>query len=533
MKDLWGSMKIDVPRRNSFNLSHEHKGTCNHGKLVPIFWREVLPGETWNIDTQIFVRAVPMLAPIMHFMNISVDTFYVPNRLMCSYWEAFITSADHGVTAPAHPQFQLSDVYGIGGGPVANWLLRTGQVLDKLGFPTLDRAGVTFMNATWNTMKINAFPLKAYGLICDTWFRNESLQASQLSATFASDNLMNIADLTFCATLQSAYWQKDYFTASMPTAQRGPAGVAPVVVGSTGYTGSSPLNRRKDTGAPAAPGAISNTNVTGSSTIRGGGDAMDLYYDPQGTMTVTASAIRVAEKIQKFAEKQNVSGPKYIEQLRMFFGVISSDARLQRAEYCGGGRSQLVITEVMQNSASNTQPTPLATIAGRALDHSSHRMGGYFEEHGILMSILRIVPANGYMNLMDRAWLHQVFGDYYFADFAHLGEQVVYQCEPFADLTNGAAGTGAFNTWSYNPRFSEYKFAPNIATGDQKESLNYWNLNRKLGNTAVFGDLYSRVAADFRIFADTVATDDHYIYQIVHRVNAKRPIPYYSEPGLV
>ena len=91
MGSIFSSVRVSKPKRNAFNLSHEVKLSCNMGELVPFMCQAVVPGDTFKNTSEIFLRFAPMLAPIMHRVNVYTHFFFVPNRLLWDKWQDFIT----------------------------------------------------------------------------------------------------------------------------------------------------------------------------------------------------------------------------------------------------------------------------------------------------------------------------------------------------------------------------------------------------------------------------------------------------------
>ena len=89
------SIFTDVPikrvRRNYFDLSHEVKMSGKFGYLYPILVMDTLPGDIIKDQLTVFLRAAPLLAPIMHRVDVTTHFFFVPNRLVTNLWEDHIT----------------------------------------------------------------------------------------------------------------------------------------------------------------------------------------------------------------------------------------------------------------------------------------------------------------------------------------------------------------------------------------------------------------------------------------------------------
>ena len=136
----------------------------------------------------------------------------------------------------------------------------------------------------------------------------------------------------------------------------------------------------------------------------------NLNYDPNGTLEVdlsnataaTVADLRQAFQLQRFLERNARGGSRYIEALYHQFKVISSDARLQRPEYLGGGKSPVVISEVLQTSET-TENNALGTLGGRGVSvGNSNNFKRYFEEHGWIIGIMSIMPKSSYMQGLHR-----------------------------------------------------------------------------------------------------------------------------------
>ena len=85
------SILVNKPKKNNFDLSHEVKMTGNMGYLMPCFIQDVIPGDSFKVDTQQLVRFSPLLAPMMHNVDFKLDYFFVPYRLVWDEWKDFIT----------------------------------------------------------------------------------------------------------------------------------------------------------------------------------------------------------------------------------------------------------------------------------------------------------------------------------------------------------------------------------------------------------------------------------------------------------
>ena len=72
---------VQAPR-SQFDRSHGHKFTMDAGWLVPFYWDDVLPGDTFNARLHAFARLATPLFPIMDNMFIDTHFFFVPYRIL-------------------------------------------------------------------------------------------------------------------------------------------------------------------------------------------------------------------------------------------------------------------------------------------------------------------------------------------------------------------------------------------------------------------------------------------------------------------
>ena len=86
-------------KRHKHSLSHYKLLSCDMGELVPIGLTEVLPGDTFQHSTSLLMRVSPLLAPVMHPVQVRIHHWYVPHRLVWDDWEKFITGGPDGMDA--------------------------------------------------------------------------------------------------------------------------------------------------------------------------------------------------------------------------------------------------------------------------------------------------------------------------------------------------------------------------------------------------------------------------------------------------
>ncbi len=495
----FNSVAVKEPDRNVFNLSHNVNLTCNFGELVPIMCREVLPGDTWKHSSHVFMRFAPQLAPVLSNINVSIMSFFVPNRLLYKGWECFITGGKNGdskltndrgdyvdfsgkvVTSPitcSKPFYRFPDL-----DQMEYWekeLLLNSSLLDYIGYPTFNKISDITQKTLLNYPLIDALPVHAYRQIVNDYFINRNISDTDAITIPVWLNGTNTigqkSEHHFTSILKLAHinYSMDYFTSCLPDLQRG----SQIAIGkqeNVYYQAGGNTFVKDDAGNPLTEANI----ISDSSGNLFGADSNQLInIDNSANLfvnnTTTIQELRYLTRLQQWLETSERVGSRYTDLLKGFFGVTSSDSRLQRAEYLGGSIIPVVKSDIEQTSESQT--TALGTLGGKSIAvGQSNTFTKYFEEHGWLFTIMCCMPDVTYINTLDRQFLRFNRFAYYWTQFAQLSEQAVTARELFTPTTDAqCTGYNADDIFGYQQRYAEYRFISNTAHGDFKDTLSYW-----------------------------------------------------------
>lgn len=526
-------------RPNKFKgLSYHSNLNVDMGKLIPCYRQEVYPGDEFKVSADTIVRLMPMLAPIYGEINLWIHFFFVPYRLLWKNFEEFVTNGlENGVTNAVHPY--------ITGAAYTTTGWEIGSLADYLGLP------VNWNGAAHSLagVKVNALPFRAYNKIYNDWYRNEFLDNERVIAD--TDGLDTTTDIS----LATRNWKRDYFTSALPFRQLGspvslPLGTtAPVVgtgkaLGLTDGTTEYGLGSYNNGNTAYLEGWSGNVGLDNGTTSVGAlptgaiamgvskdGSKSNLVVDLSGATAATVNDLRTAFQLQRIMERKARNGNRYVEYISSTFGVRSPDARLQRAEFLGGGKATVMVSEVLQTS-EGTSTSPQGQMTGHGFGASTtFAFNKAFVEHGIILGILSVMPKPSYHQGVPRDFIKDTWTDYYQPELAHLGEEAIYGEQVFS-----VANDNSRSVWAFQPMFQYLRTRPSEIHGDFRNNLNYWTLSRNFSSRPNFNAAFVDCDASgvqSNIFAAGVQAVRPVLIEMQYNVRAIRPLSKKGNPGYV
>lgn len=549
----FNSFFVRKPKKSKFNLSHEVKLTANAGLEIPFLCQEVLPGDTWKMTTEALVKAAPLVAPLMHQVNLKVEFFYCPFRLVWPSWEHYINP-----TEDKHKSLQLPVFLS-----VPKHLTRSSTLWDYLGLPTLD----AHLDLPRDSCGINALPFMVYQKIWNDYYCDPNLGIPTplpMDDNYFYHGHIDTEVYYDLLTLQRRCWEKDYFGTAQPDVQRGDdvmlnmSGNATFDTSITTDGGPTTVHVQDPSGnesiqvpssgfqiVPRANNAgfeIKNSaGTTSYGVVQTYSQAFTRVQQLSGKIEmdsgISINDLRELNTLQRYLERLQLAGTRYTDWLKAMFGETDDDLRLDRPKFIGGGRVPLSIGETLQTSQT-TDTSPQGTRTGNFFALASTPSAKYHcKEAGIIMGMLCVIPRTSYYQGIPRQFTKFDRFDFALPMFANLGEQDVKMTELFgassAYLRTALKNDNRGYLFGYQQRYAEYKYIPSTVHGDFRDSLLSWTWPRKFDGTPKLSSEFLECNPDYNPFAiEDEEQTDHFYIQLYNHINAVRPLPLVSTPKL-
>lgn len=567
--------------RSVFNMPHKWTGTCNAGALVPFFsYGDVLPGDTWNVDTSFVLRSTTPMAPVMDDAFIDVFYFFTPHKLVLSraYMSPSVDDANHSFAAFIGAQDSLLNMpvpegvtlpkFRIGfdgdpNGPDESYIDRAQCLVDYLG---LSMNGL-FDSYTQIYDIVCLEPL-AYYAVWNEYFRDPNTMnpvvfsiSSGYVTLYKDGNALYVDQPS--SVLNSCVFH-GYFGSALPWPQRGasvllPLGdLAPVFSGAehlTSYTDSdkSPLKFA----IPANNGAINgrvlmtdaNHKLAAGSTDTDSGlgnlAPTNLWANLADATAASINNIRLAVQLQRFREKLARGGNRIQDMTRVMFGVTPHDYADDRPEYLGGSRVRLGMTQV-NNTAGTTASTASqqsigSTGAFSLTTDSRHYFTKSFDTWGTITGVFTIRVDESFSQGIPKRYTRFEMEDWYFPTFAFLGEQAILNRELFivADADDSSRNTGDDAVFGYQEAWADYRYIPDVVCGYCRPGVGYayWHYSNNFSAAPLLkgfldaGREKSNVDQTLQVSSSTAGFQFQAQFLISSKVS--RVMPLYSVPGLM
>lgn len=449
MDDSFVKAPVAVPKLSGFDKSHQNLLTSKVGTITPIMVDELIPGSRVNLKLALSAALPPLASDTYMRCSIKTEAFFVPMRLLCGSFESWFTddakdtvdaiSSTGGVTTTSFkgqlPIIRDTSV----GSQIPTWVnafMTPGSLPDYLGFRSVNGE---FLRSN----PVSALPFLAYHKIWNDWYRNSLVQkecflpdtggAGLTGACVAPYVFLNqnnniwfqipdftLADGKSIFSLRQRNFGLDYFTTATPDPQQGSAQV--------------------------------------------------VTFDTSGSEgQFSIAALRAANSMQQFKERNNLLGNLYVEQLYGRYGVRPSDGIAQRSLYLGRGEFEVYSKGIYQTSTppgnlTDGQPVtfpnttnPFGSVGARY--GSAYASGEHFlvnfeaTEPGYLFVMATLVPRVTYSTGTDRMLTHYCKP----GSLVEMANPILQNMGPQPIYDYELSPARAENIFGYTDRYAEFK----------------------------------------------------------------------------
>jgi hypothetical protein len=529
--------------RTRFNRDQTILTTFDSGKLIPFYVDEVLPGDTFNVNTAAIVRMSTPKYPVMDDAFIDFYYFYCPNRILWDNFKQFMGEVEQ---TPWMPKKDYKVPMIVINGKKENPEPYEGSILDYMGVPTKIE----------NIFKVNALPIRAYVKIWNEFFRDENVDNAATIKTDDSninyqDGKESESDIDQillkaigggrCLPVNKFH---DYFTSCLPYPQRGPAVTLPMegnapVFGYSVFQDNVKTTDKIILNQPwPANGTTDFSNaekagkLTGKGTVEGGSYIAQAFLkaDLSNVTAATINDLRKAVAVQQYYEALARGGSRYREQVQALWNVTISDKTVQIPEYLGGGRYHININQIVQTAENDKSPLgETGAMSVTPINESSFTKS--FEEHGFVIGVCCVRHNRSYQQGLERFWSREDRLDYYVPQFANLGEQPVKKKEIMLTGT-----TADEETFGYQEAWADYRMKPNRVSGLMRSNatgtLDFWHYADNYSTVPTLSQGWMQEGKT-EIARTLVVQNEPQFFGAIRVANkTTRRMPLYSVPGL-
>lgn len=468
--------------RSTFNRPFKNHTTWNTGDLVVLAYDcNVTPGDSISIPIAAVIRTTTPLYPVMDSLYFDVAAYFVPDRVTWKHFKQFWGENDLTYWEQ-QVQYEIPQIEAPG---TTGWAAKS--LADYLGIPT-GVAGI----------ETSHMPFRAYCKIWSDYYRDENLKepafyndddTTLTGINYDPNTYDYTTDTNLGAKLLKVAKISDLFTKALPEPQKGqdvaiPLGETAPVVGvepyglyTTGITAKDPnlvglnINLGRDDAALAEVQAYGKDD-NGSLYKMTDGRAIGLAADLSTALGATVNELRTAIALQRYYEAIARSGSRYVEILAGIFGVESSDKTQQRAQFIGGKRFPLNMSQVIATAEGSNND--LGETGAMSQTIINDYLGTFAaEEHGTLMIVGCVRCERTYTQGIPKMLLRKKQTDFYNRAFDHLGEEGLTNEMIYAQGTNQDK-----EIFGYQPRYEDMRLGMSICTGEFRgnyaTSLDSW-----------------------------------------------------------
>lgn len=363
---------VKVQKKSGFDKSFQNLFTSKVGTITPILCDEVIPNTTINLRAAITAALPPLASDTFMRVKLKYAAFFVPTRLLlpAGAYEKWLTGDDayngSATDKIVLPQLELTNTTcnaSSSGLTTPYGQTRTctpGSLADFLGVKcTSSTAPTSTTLSNSAVITVSALPFIGYHKIWNDWFRNSLVQKDIFAGV--NGNVFGAAYLDKFVPNNSGvytYLLKDSYSNTPARNQ------SCLFNDGVSLTELRQANFDVDMFTTASPEAQNGQAQSVSFDIADPDDSMSFL----DTGSFTISALRAANSIQQWLERNNIAGNRMVDYVKAQYGANLSDYVAQRPVLLGSGSFDVFSKGIYQTATGATGTTnnnPFNSVASR------------------------------------------------------------------------------------------------------------------------------------------------------------------------
>ncbi len=390
--------------------------------------------------------------------------------------------------------------------------------------------------------RISAMPFRAYEQIYNAFYRDDRnnpyfVNGVQDPNVFIPSMYGGVDDNKY--RIRYRNWEQDFLTTALPSPQYGNA---PLV----GITSSGVAQFQSSDGSiitSKLETASNGDTIVGFSTTNV--PSVNRSLTELASSGISINDLRGVNSLQRFLEAKYRACLRYRDQMKIHFNSEIKYDEMDMPEFLGSVTSMCNIDQINQNSAT-VEDNPLGSYAGQmsCMGSTNGSIQHYFDEPGLLMAIVSVVPVPCYSQLLPKHFTKVNDSlEYYFSEFAHLGFQAIPYRE-VCPLQAALNGVSLDSTFGYQRPWYDYISSQDEVHGQFRTTLNNFVLSRVFNQVPSLNEDFLTVRPESLndVFTVNSVEDpndpskmipvDTILGQIHFDITMQRPIPRFGVPRL-
>lgn len=437
MANIYDKVPIKVQKKSGFDKSFQNLFTSKIGTITPILTDELIPNTTVSLRMALTTQMPPLASDTFMRVKQKYAAFFVPTRILMASYEDWLVGKTNNTDASLKIRVPVYTIQKKNCAP--------GTLADYLGVK-LTKSSTTGTGS----LNVCALPFLAYHKIYNDWFRNSLIQKPIFTdSPLISNSTYSAARSNVVVPYSNASTADNYTIIDADSQTQDEAH------SQSFYDGVKLFQLRQ-----ANFGADVYTSCT-TSPQNGTAQSVSFQVINDGGK-FTISALRAANSMQQFLERNNLAGNRLVDYVKAQYGANLGDSVAQRPVLLGSGSFDVYSKGIYQTAdvvGADTENNPMKSVAtkyGNAFVEGNDLVikGFTAMEPGYLMVVTWLSPkvtySTGLDPMLSRYTRVNSQSDMANPILQNVGNEPIYTKQ----LNSNAAVSNSTSVFGYNDRYA-------------------------------------------------------------------------------